>query len=233
MYELILTQERRFIASLQKNRNVKVISSSLDQILEELNKVNENEINNSAIQNLLDALTCEINGIKAWNLQHNKSESLRFLTQSIKQYFSIHDYLRCVRVLFELQIIYYDTDYMYLLANNLVVDDNDIFLKMKEVTSKSKILDDISDTPEYKFAMESIRRRTLEKFLIHQIPECVGLSVHRHPMGTRIIIHTRTQPVLSEERKGELIEIITNQFSYDNPSLEIENLTGTVWKVSK
>jgi hypothetical protein len=233
IYKLILSQERRFMESLQKNRNINVISDSLDQILEELEKVNKNTTNTQAIQNLQNALINEIKGIKAWNLDHNKSESIQFITQSSKQYFSIYDYPRCIRAIGESLIIYYDTDYEYLLANNFVVDDNGIFLRMEEVTSKSEILEDICDTPEYKFAMESIRRRTLEKFLIHQIPECIGISIHRHPVGTRIIVHARTQLALSEERKEELIKVIANRFSYENPSLEIEDLTGTQWKVSR
>jgi small subunit ribosomal protein S3 len=79
---------------------------------------------------------------------------------------------------------------------------------------------------ERKFVIENIRRILLKEFIRKKTERAGfgGLDIQRTPMGTRIIL-TAERPGMIIGRKGgtikELTDRITEEFSFDNPRIEV------------
>ncbi len=86
-------------------------------------------------------------------------------------------------------------------------------------------------TSERKFIEENVKRVLLKEFLKQKTERSGfgGLDIQRTPMGTRVTLIAE-RPGMVIGRKGETIkeltEVVENQFKFDNPQIEVKEVSN-------
>ena len=86
-------------------------------------------------------------------------------------------------------------------------------------------------TSERKFIEENVKRVLLKEYLRRKTERSGfgGLDIQRTPMGTRVTLIAE-RPGMVIGRKGETIKELTdyvqNEFNFDNPQIEVKEVTN-------